>query len=167
MSPRVDHHIALRVSDMDAAIRFWTEALDARVATAPVLRGGSYFDAMFGPGARVKVAHLVLEGGSVELFEFVEPRRAVPASDQTGDGLMHVGVRVDDAPATLRKIEAAGGRAIMPVSHMQDRPENPRFCYCMTPDGHVIELLECDHPQIVRQIIEAIPEAAPERYTPA
>ena len=33
MSPRVDHHVALRVSDMDAAIRFWTEALDARVAT--------------------------------------------------------------------------------------------------------------------------------------
>ena len=46
MSPRVDHHVALRVSEMGAAIRFWTDALDARIATAPVLRGGSYLDAI-------------------------------------------------------------------------------------------------------------------------
>ena len=41
MSPRVDHHVALRVSDMDAAIRFWTDALDARSPRRPCCAAGA------------------------------------------------------------------------------------------------------------------------------
>jgi predicted enzyme related to lactoylglutathione lyase len=78
---------------------------------------------------------------------------------------MHFGIRVDDVPATLARVEAAGGRALIPVAHMQNRPENPRFVYAATPDGHVIELLEADHAEIVRHIIEAVPEADPARST--
>ena len=162
MAGRVDHHIALRVSDMDAAIAFWEHVLDAKVVAAPVVRSGGYFDQMFVPGVQVKVCHLSCESGALELFEFVEPRRPVPPSDQTGDGAMHFGIRVDDVPATLRRVEEAGGRALLPVAQMQNRPENPRFVYCATPDGHVIELLEADHPRIVELIIEAVPEARPE-----
>jgi catechol 2,3-dioxygenase-like lactoylglutathione lyase family enzyme len=146
---------------MDSAIAFWTEALGARVVTTPVLRSGGYFDQMFVPGVKVMVAHLALDRGALELFEFVEPRRPVPPSDQTGDGAMHFGVQVDDAEETLRRVIAAGGRALLPLHRMQNRPENPGFVYCATPDGHVFELLEVDHPTVARLIIEAIPEACP------
>ena len=71
MPGRVDHHVALRVSDMDAAITFWQQALDARVVAAPVIRGGTYFERVVA-GVQVKVAHLALEAGAIELFEFVE-----------------------------------------------------------------------------------------------
>ena len=140
---------------------FWQAAVDARVVAAPVVRGGGYFEQMFVPGVQVKVAHLAFKSGALELFEFLEPQRPVPPSDQTGDGAMHFGVRVDDVPETLRRVEAAGGRALVPVSHMQNRPENPRFVYCATPDGHVFELLEAAHPRIVELIIDAVPDARP------
>jgi catechol 2,3-dioxygenase-like lactoylglutathione lyase family enzyme len=161
MHGKVDHHVALRVSDMDAAIAFWQHVIGAEVATAPAVRSGGYFDQMFTPGVQVKVCHLFCEAGALELFEFVVPRRPVPPSDQTGDGMIHFGIRVDDVPATLARVEEAGGRAILPPAHMQNRPENPRFVYCTTPDGHVFELLEADHPRIVELIIDAVPEAKP------
>ena len=59
MAVRVDHHVALRVSDMDRAIRFWREALDAELAVKPTVeRSGGYFDQLYHPGVRLLIAHL-------------------------------------------------------------------------------------------------------------
>ena len=158
--------MALRVADVDRSIRFWQEALDARVAVLPVVRSGGYFDQLFAEGVHVKIAHLVFDAGSLELFEFVEPRREVPPGDQTGDGQMHFGVIVDDVPATLARVEAAGGRRRLPVNHMGGLDDAPRFCYCEDHEGHVFELLEADHAEVVRIIHRAVPASVPHDWTP-
>ena len=96
VSARLDHHVALRTGDIDAAIRFWTSALEGVVATPPALRSGGYFDQLFGQGAQVKISYVTFEAGAIELFEFVEPRVDVPRSSQTGrrrDALRRHGAR--------------------------------------------------------------------------
>ena len=156
MSARLDHHVALRTGDIDAAIRFWVASLDGSMATRPVLRGGAYFDQLFGEGSRVKISYVTFDAGAIELFEFTEPRVDVPASSQTGDGVMHFGVTVPDVPAALARVEAAGGRRRLEVNHVGGRPDAPRFVYCEDPEGHVFELMEMTRDETVEQILQTI-----------
>ena len=156
MSARLDHHVALRTGDIDAAIRFWVASLDGSMATRPVLRSGAYFNELFGEGSQVKISYVTFDAGAIELFEFVEPRVDVPASSQTGDGVMHFGVTVPDVPAALARVEAAGGKRRLEVKHVGDRPDAPRFVYCEDPEGHVFELMEMTRDETVEQILQTI-----------
>lgn len=168
MGVSLDHHVALRVTDIDRSIRFWVEALDGRLATPPALRSGGYFNDLFGPGAQVKICYILFDAGAVELFEFVEPRQAVSPSSQTGDGLMHFGVTVEDVAEALRRVEAAGGRRRLEINRMGGREDAPRFVYCEDPDGHVFELMEATNVQTVEQILKTIAALArPNSEAPA
>ncbi len=152
----MDHHVGLRVENMERSIRFWTEGLGGTLQNEPVERGGGYFDQLFGPGSRIKICYVTFDAGAVELFEFVEPRRPVASSDQTGDGLMHFGVHVDDVDEALARVEAAGATRRLEIQHMGGRPDAPRFVYVESPDGHVFELMEADTAGTVAQIHKTI-----------
>lgn len=146
MAARADHHIALRVSDLPRAIAFWEEALGARVVAEPALREGPYIERVFGAGVRVTVAHVALDANALELWQFHEPEHAIPPAEQTAIGQMHFAVQVDDVPAALARVEAAGGRARFPVTELGG---GAHFVYCEDPDGHVFELLDVSHPETV------------------
>ena len=96
MSPRADHHVALRVSDIDSSIRFYEEALGGRLVAAPIMREGPYIEAVFGPGARVKVCHVAFDANALELWQFLSPEVPIPPQDQTAVGIMHFAVTGDD-----------------------------------------------------------------------
>ena len=82
MGARADHHVALRVSDIERAIRFWQEALGARVVAPPSLREGAFIESVFGEGTRVTVAHVAFDANALELWEFHEPSHPIPPTDQ-------------------------------------------------------------------------------------
>ena len=162
MSTAVDHHVAFRVADIDRSIRFYTEALGGRLATLPAERSGGYFDATFGPGAAMRICYIRFDrGGTIELFEFLSPKNDVPPAVQTVDAIMHIGVTVDDVPAVLERVLASGGRARTEVRHMGNRDGAPRFVYCEDPDGHLLELLEADSEETIREVLKSVPSAAP------
>lgn len=152
------HHIALRVREIERAVRFYLEAFGGRLLTSPFVLEGPLPEEVFSgpPGLRAKVCFVGFEEGVVELFEF-DPSPPVPRSDQTADGLIHFAFRVDDVPEALRRVEAAGGRARFPVKPWGDR----HFVYCEDPDGHVFELLDMTLEETLERTIEAMPEAAP------
>jgi catechol 2,3-dioxygenase-like lactoylglutathione lyase family enzyme len=160
MGARADHHVSLRVNDIERSIRFWQEALGGRLVVAPVERSGPYIEAVFGEGTRVKVCHVAFEANAVELWEFLEPRTPLPPADQRAVGQMHFGVTVDDVPATLARVEAAGGRARFPIKKLAGNSA-ASFVYCEDVDGHVFELLDADHPETARLLIAASPDADP------
>ena len=157
--PRLDHHVALRVSDLEAAIRFWTDGVGGTLATPPTRRSGGYFDLIFEPGCSVTNCYILFESGGLELFEFDQPDLPLPTSRQAGDAIMHFGVTVSDVPEALARVEAQGGRARAPVQHMMNRPDAPRFVYCESPDGHVFELLETDNRGVVELTLKTLAEA--------
>lgn len=149
MGARADHHVALRVSDIERSLRFWEEALGARVVAAPSLREGAFIDDVFGEGTRVTVAHVAFEANALELWQFHAPAHPIPPADQRVLGQMHFAVTVDDVPATLGRVEAAGGRARFPVKRLAGGDDAAQFVYCEDPDGHVFELLSRSHPETV------------------
>jgi catechol 2,3-dioxygenase-like lactoylglutathione lyase family enzyme len=154
MAVRVDHHVALRVSDMDRAVRFWQEALDAELAVKPAVeRSGGYFDQLYHPGVRLLIAHLRFGEGGLELFQTLDEE--YPGAPNT---FSHFGVTVDDAEEALRRVEAAGGSRLNDVTHMGGAAGYPKFAYCKDPDGNVLELLEADHPTVIRLMTDLYPE---------
>ena len=163
MGARADHHISLRVADIDRSIRFYRDALDGRLVAAPVMREGPYIERVFGEGTRVKVCHVAFEANAVELWQFLAPVTPIPPADQRTIGMMHFAVTVDDVAAALAKVEAAGGRARFPIGKIAGK-EGAHFVYCEDPDGHVFELLDASHPETVAIIRAVAPDAAPENW---
>ena len=167
MEARADHHIALRVSDIDRSTRFYEEALGGQLVAAPILREGPYIEAVFGPGVRVKVCHVAFAANAVELWQFLEPANPIPPADQTAVGIMHFGVTVDDVPGALARVEAAGGRARFRVRRLGGAT-SAHFVYCEDPDGHVFELMEATNVETVEQILKTIAALArPDSESPA
>ena len=162
MGVRADHHISLRVADIDRAIRFYRDAFDGRLVAAPAERSGPYIEGVFGEGTRVKVCHVAFDANAVELWQFLEPETPIPHVEQRRLGMMHFGITVDDVPGTLARVEAAGGKRLFDPKRIAGKGAD--FVYCEDPDGHVFELLSVDHPATVSLILEAAPDAAPENW---
>jgi catechol 2,3-dioxygenase-like lactoylglutathione lyase family enzyme len=161
MGASVHHHPALRVSDLDRAARFYLDAFDGHWVTRPFELRGEFAEMVFeGPaGLRYRVCHIGFEEGAVELFEFLEPAVPVRPIHATEGNLLHFALRVDDVAATLRRVEAAGGRRRWPEV---GRWGDASVIYVSDLDQNVIELTDRTLEQIARLTIETFPEAAPE-----
>jgi catechol 2,3-dioxygenase-like lactoylglutathione lyase family enzyme len=146
MGVRADHHVSLRVADLERSIAFYEQALGGRLVSPPFEHSGPFIEEVFRrPGVRVRVCHVAFDANAVELWQFLEPALPVPPADQFALGQMHFGVTVDDVTVTLAAIEAAGGCARFPVKQVGGEG-GFHFVYCEDPDGHVFELIDRDHP---------------------
>ncbi len=141
------HHVGIRVGDLDAACRFYTEALGASVLVKPYVVRGEVADAITGsPGAAMHMCQLGFDQGFVELFKFETAIGPPPAPvAYVHQNVLHFGLRVDDVDATLARVEALGGSCVFSPRVVGDT----RFCYCRDPDGNVIELADAGMDHIV------------------
>jgi glyoxylase I family protein len=158
------HHIALRVSDLERASRFYVDAFGGRVLTAPYLREGAEAETTWGglDGVSYLVSHIAFDDGVIELFQFRSPTglpSAVPLDPAAG--LLHFGMRVDDVDASLGGVESAGGRRLWP--EVRRMAPGVAVIYVADPDGNVIELSDAGMEHIAELIIAAHPQADPAR----
>jgi catechol 2,3-dioxygenase-like lactoylglutathione lyase family enzyme len=155
------HHVAVRVSDIERATRFYVEALDGVVRTSPGVREGPFAETVMGgtPGARFRVNHIDLPAGTVELFEFLEPVSATGGFRPAEAAQLHFALEVDDVAAALQKVEAAGGKRYWP--EVVAIGGGGHAVYVTDPDGNVIELIDLSPDDLVAMLIENEPEMAP------
>lgn len=122
------HHTAIRSTDFDASVRFYTEVLGLKIKIT--WGEGDGRAAMIDAG----------DGNYVEIF-------ARPTSSPVVEGtILHFALRTDDCSAMLETVRAAGAEITMepkPVTiHSNIGPVPVKIAFFKGPDGEIIELFE-------------------------
>lgn len=121
-------HVAFRVSDLEEAIRFYTEQVGLEFLFKQV--DEEHHEAF---------AFLRLSGANLELLQMLdENNQPLPAPKQevAPPYCPHLAIRVEDWPELLDKL-AAGGIAI--VKGPLEIPGQVKWLYVADPDGNIIE----------------------------
>ena len=124
------HHVAVRVPDFAAAVRFYTEAL------------GFTEDVTWGDPSRPSAMLEIGQGTYLEVFSGGN-------DDPKPDGaLLHLSLRTPDCDAAIARVRAAGGEILGEprdaVTQGHQRTIRARLAFCRGPAGERIEFFQSD-----------------------
>jgi len=124
------HHIAMRVRDFDASVKFYTEALGFKEKIA------------WGQGDKRAIMLDTGDGSCLELFaggtDEIKPEGCI----------IHFALRTNNCDAAIEQARKGGAEVTIEPKHV-DIPSRPapmpvRIAFCKGPDGEVIEFLQND-----------------------
>ncbi len=125
-------HVAIAVRDLEAAIAYYETAFGATVTHREVVESDG-----------VEEALLAVADSYIQLLTPTRDSSPVAKSLETrGEGLHHVGYRVDDCAEALRSMVAAGARAIDVAPRPGSRGTTVAFVHPKGSFGTLIELVE-------------------------
>ncbi len=122
------HHVAIRVQDFDASVKFYGETLGFREKIT------------WGEGDKRAIMMDAGDGNYIEIFA-----GGTPGPKPEG-AIIHFAIRTDDCDAALERARAAGVEVTMEPASL-DIPSLPaptavRIAFFKGPDGEVIELFQ-------------------------
>lgn len=124
-------HTMIRVSDLDASIKFYTELLGMRLLRRDDYPGGKFTNAFvgYGPEETDTVIELTYNWGREEGYDL-------------GTGFGHLALGVRDIHAVCAELEKRGARIPRPPGPMQHGTTH--IAFIEDPDGYKIELIDLD-----------------------
>ena len=125
-------HVAIAVSDLEAAIAYYRGTFGAEVAHREVVESDGVEEALL----RVADSYIQLLTPTRDdspVARFLQNR---------GEGLHHVGYRVDDCAAALDAVKARGGRVIDEAPRPGSRGTTVAFVHPKGAFGTLIELVQ-------------------------
>jgi glyoxylase I family protein len=121
------HHIAMKVGNFDASVKFYTEVL------------GFLKTISWGEGDSRAIMLDAGDGSCLELF-------AGGTTTQKPEGaLLHLALRTDDCDNALNRVKAAGMEVTMEPTDVviNSTPKTPvRIAFFKGPDGEIIEFFQ-------------------------
>ena len=125
-------HVAIAVNDLEAAIHWYEEMFGATVAHREVIdRDG------------VEEALLKVADSYIQLLTPVSADSPVAKYlERNGEGVHHVGYRVDDCAAALATLQANGTQVIDAVPRPGSRGTTVAFVHPKAAFGTLIELVQ-------------------------
>ncbi|HWW44559.1 MAG TPA: methylmalonyl-CoA epimerase [Acidimicrobiia bacterium] len=125
-------HVAIAVNDLEAAIAYYRDTFGAEVAHREVVERDG-----------VEEALLAVAGSYIQLLTPIRDDSPVAKSLATrGEGLHHVGYRVDDCAAALARVKAEGHRVIDEEPRPGSRGTTVAFVHPKSSFGTLIELVQ-------------------------
>lgn len=136
-------HVGFITRDLDSTVRFWTEQIG--LEAQPIIeRVEPWVAEMTGiENAKLRIAHLFGENVHLEFLEFLGRSEIMPAAPSTANCCGHVCIRVDDPADCLKRIEAAGGKAIGRLATITEGGlVGHTGVYACDPNGLLVEILQ-------------------------
>ena len=125
-------HIAIAVNDLDAAVAYYSEAFGAEVAHREVVESDGVEEAL------IKVAD-----SYIQLTAATRPDSPIAKFlERRGEGLHHVGYRVDDCAVALEAMIDAGAVPIDTAPRPGSRGTTVAFVHPKGNLGTLVELVE-------------------------
>jgi methylmalonyl-CoA epimerase len=128
-------HVAIAVTDIDAAIDWYASVFGAEVVHREVVESDGVDEAL------IKVAD--------SYIQLLTPTRddspVAKFLAKNGEGLHHVAYRVDDCGVTLEQVKASGARVIDEVPRPGSRGTIVAFVHPKGSFGTLIELVQESH----------------------
>jgi methylmalonyl-CoA epimerase len=125
-------HVAIAVHDLDAAIAYYQEAFGAEVHHREVVDSDGVEEAL------IKVAD-----SYIQLTTATRPDSPIAKFlERKGEGLHHIGYRVDDCGAALESMKAAGATPIDQAPRPGSRGTTVAFVHPKGNFGTLIELVQ-------------------------
>jgi methylmalonyl-CoA/ethylmalonyl-CoA epimerase len=125
-------HVAIAVNDLEAAIGYYHDTFGAEVAHREVVETDGVEEALL----RVAESYIQL------LTPTRDDSPVAKYLERRGEGLHHVGYRVDDCAAALDAVKAHGGRAIDEAPRPGSRGTTVAFVHPKGAFGTLIELVQ-------------------------
>ena len=119
-------YTGIRVTDLPRSLRFYTECMGLRESRRGNGPHGGIWVLLTDP-----TTHQRLE------LNWYPPTSPYATPFRPGDGLDHLGFRVSDPAALVRRLR---GRGVRPALLPQQRGGVPGVYYLKDPDGHWIEI---------------------------
>ncbi|MFQ5488256.1 MAG: lactoylglutathione lyase [Gammaproteobacteria bacterium] len=121
-------HTMIRVGNLDASIKFYTEVLGMRLLRMQEYSEGKFTLAFVGYGDESEAAVIELTyNWGVERYDL-------------GDGFGHIAIEVDDAYAACDEIKRRGGKVVREAGPMQHG--TTVIAFVEDPDGYRLELIQ-------------------------
>ena len=146
--PRSFSHIGLSVTDLDEAVKFYTEVMGWYLIMPPTTIEedesaiGVMCTDVFGAGwGSFRIAHLSTgDRVGVEIFQFRNAERPENNFEYWKTSVFHFCIQDPDVEGMAAKIVAAGGKQRMPVREYFPGEKPYRMVYCEDPFGNILEV---------------------------
>ena len=125
-------HVGIAVSDLDAAVQWYEEMFGAAVAHRERIESDGVDEAL------IKVAD-----GYIQLLQpYTDSSPLAKYMARNGEGLHHVGYRVEDCDAVLESVKFKGARVVDEHPRTGSRGTTVAFLHPKTSFGTLIELVQ-------------------------
>jgi methylmalonyl-CoA/ethylmalonyl-CoA epimerase len=125
-------HVAIAVHDLDAAVKYYEDAFGATVAHREIVESDGVEEALI----KVADSYIQLTTGTrpdSPISKYLEKR---------GEGMHHIGYRVDDCAAALEAMKAAGATPIDQAPRPGSRGTTVAFVHPKGNLGTLVELVQ-------------------------
>ena len=125
-------HVGIAVADLDAAVAWYAEMFGAEVAHRERIESDGVEEAL------LKVADSYIQ----LLTPYTDTSPLAKFMARSGEGLHHVGYRVQDCGAVLESVKEKGARVVDEHPRTGSRGTTVAFLHPKTSFGTLIELVE-------------------------
>jgi catechol 2,3-dioxygenase-like lactoylglutathione lyase family enzyme len=164
MPTRAFNHVAVSVTDINSAMRWYRDVIHMTPLTEPSEKTiyekeynydphlAKLLKIIFGPRVgKFKICHMSSANGvGIELFEFIEPASQLRSEENNFEywktGYSHIALTESTIEELAEKIASTGGKRRTDILELVPG-SGKKFCFCEDPFGNVIEIYSHSYEQ--------------------